>query len=36
MYLFTVLAMVLVSMLASAWIARKTVHIPVVEALAHT
>jgi putative ABC transport system permease protein len=36
MYLVTVLAMVLVSMLASAWIARKTVHIPVVEALAHT
>jgi putative ABC transport system permease protein len=36
MYLATVLAMVLVSMLASAWIARKTVHIPVVEALAHT
>ena len=36
MYLFTVLAIVLVSMLASAWIARKTVHIPVVEALAHT
>ena len=36
MYLATVMAMVLVSMLASAWIARKTVHIPVVEALAHT
>ena len=35
-YLMTVLAMVAVSMLASAWIARKTVHIPVVEALAHT
>jgi putative ABC transport system permease protein len=35
-YLMTVLAMVAVSMLASAWIARKTVHVPVVEALAHT
>ena len=36
MYLATVLAMVLLAMLASAWIARKTVHTPVVEALAHT
>ena len=36
MFLLTVLAMVLVSMLASAWIARRTVHLPVVEALAHT
>jgi len=35
-YLLTVLAMVVVSMLASAWIARKTVHIAVVDALAHT
>ena len=35
-YLMTVLAMIAVSMLASAWIARKTVHVPVVEALAHT
>ena len=32
----TVLAMVAISMLASAWIARKTVHVPVVDALAHT
>ncbi len=36
LYLMTVLAMIAVSMLASAWIARKTVHVPVVEALAHT
>jgi putative ABC transport system permease protein len=36
MYLATGLAMVLLAMLASAWIARKTVHTPVVEALAHT
>jgi putative ABC transport system permease protein len=36
MYAVTVLAMVLLAMLASAWIARKTVHTPVVEALAHT
>jgi putative ABC transport system permease protein len=36
MYAATVLAMVLLAMLASAWIARKTVHTPVVEALAHT
>ena len=36
MYLVTVAAMVLLAMLASAWIARKTVHTPVVEALAHT
>lgn len=36
MYTATVLAMVLLAMLASAWIARKTVHTPVVEALAHT
>jgi len=32
----TVLAMVLLAMLASAWIARKTVHTPITEALAHT
>lgn len=32
----TVLAMVLLSMLASAWIARRTVRTPIVEALAHT
>ncbi|MES1265597.1 MAG: FtsX-like permease family protein, partial [Variovorax sp.] len=36
MYALTVVAMVLLAMLASAWIARKTVHTPVVEALAHT
>jgi putative ABC transport system permease protein len=36
MYAVAVLAMVALSMLASAWIARKTVHTPVVEALAHT
>jgi putative ABC transport system permease protein len=36
MYLATVVAMVVLAMLASAWIARKTVHTPVVEALAHT
>jgi len=36
MYLFTVLAMVLLAMLASAWIARRTVHTPITEALAHT
>jgi putative ABC transport system permease protein len=36
LYALTVLAMVLLAMLASAWIARKTVHTPVVEALAHT
>ena len=36
MYATTVLAMVLLAMLASAWIARKTVNTPVVEALAHT
>ena len=36
MYFVTVIAMVLLAMLASAWIARKTVHTPIVEALAHT
>lgn len=36
MYACTVLAMVLLAMLASAWIARKTVHTPITEALAHT
>ena len=36
MFALTVLAMVLLAMLASAWIARKTVHTPIVEALAHT
>jgi len=32
----TCLAMVVLATLASAWIARKTVHLPVVDALAHT
>jgi putative ABC transport system permease protein len=36
MYLVTAVAMVVLSMLASAWIARKTVNKPVAEALAHT
>lgn len=36
MTLATIGAMVLLAMLASAWIARKTVHTPIVEALAHT
>ena len=36
MYAATVLAMVLLAMLASAWIARKTVHTPITVALAHT
>jgi putative ABC transport system permease protein len=36
MYAVTVLAMIALSMLASAWIARKTVHTPIVDALAHT
>ena len=32
----TLAAMVLLTMLASSWVARKTVHLPVVDALAHT
>lgn len=36
LYLTTVLAMVALAMLASAWVARRTVHTPVVQALAHT
>ncbi len=36
MYLATLVAMVLLTMLASSWVARKTVHMPVVDALAHT
>jgi putative ABC transport system permease protein len=36
MYVCTVVAMVVLAMLASAWIARKTVHTPIVDALAHT
>jgi putative ABC transport system permease protein len=36
MFAATVLAMVALAMLASAWIGRKTVHMPLVDALAHT
>jgi putative ABC transport system permease protein len=36
LYLATVFAMVALAMLASAWVARRTVHTPVVQALAHT
>ena len=36
LYLSTIGAMVLLAMLASAWVARKTVNLPVVDALAHT
>jgi len=36
LYLATVIAMVALAMLASAWVARRTVHTPVVQALAHT
>ena len=36
MYAVTLAAMVLLTMLASSWVARKTVHMPVVDALAHT
>ena len=36
LYLATVVAMVALAMLASAWVARRTVHTPVVQALAHT
>ncbi len=36
LYAFTLIAMVALAMLASAWVARKTVHQPVVTALAHT
>jgi putative ABC transport system permease protein len=36
LYLATVAVMVALTMLASAWVARKTVHMPVVDALAHT
>ena len=36
LYAATVLAMVALAMLASGWIARKTVHLPIVDALAHT
>lgn len=36
MYLATLATMVLLTMAASSWVARKTVHMPVVNALAHT
>ena len=36
MYLATMLSMVSLTVLASTWVARKTVNMPVVEALAHT
>jgi len=36
LYLVTFAVMVALTMLASAWVARKTVHMPVVQALAHT
>lgn len=36
MYLGTMLTMVALTVLASTWVARKTVHMPVVDALAHT
>ena len=36
LYALTLIAMVGLAMLASAWVARKTVHQPVVAALAHT
>lgn len=36
LYLLTFITMVALTMLASAWVARKTVHMPVVDALAHT
>ena len=36
MYLATMLSVVTLTVLASTWVARKTVHMPVVDALAHT
>jgi putative ABC transport system permease protein len=36
LYLATIATMVALTMLASAWVARRTVHMPVVDALAHT
>jgi putative ABC transport system permease protein len=36
LYVLTVVTMVALTMAASAWVARKTVHMPVVDALAHT
>jgi putative ABC transport system permease protein len=36
LYLATMATIVALTMAASAWVARKTVHMPVVQALAHT
>jgi putative ABC transport system permease protein len=36
LYLATIFTMVLLTMAASAWVARKTVHMPITSALAHT
>lgn len=36
LYAYTLLAMVALTVLASGWVARRTVHLPVVQALAHT
>jgi len=36
MYLATMLSMVTLTVLTSTWVARKTVNMPVVDALAHT
>ena len=36
LYLFTMLAMISLTLIASLAVARKTVHMPVVDALAHT
>ena len=36
LYLATLATMVALTMAASAWVARRTVHLPVVDALAHT
>jgi len=36
MYLATIAAIITLTMLTSVWVARKTVHMPVVDALAHT
>jgi len=36
LYIGTLLAMVALATVASAWVARRTVHQPIVDALAHT
>jgi putative ABC transport system permease protein len=36
LYALTLAAMVVLATLASGWIARRTVHLPIVDALAHT